>query len=204
MPTYFPIKTTPFEAQTLADHPQRSHSIHRIVKHCFEATFLDSAPSYHIGFSPYPDKRAMVSFLRESKKSTSLFEYQGPGSSKNYLNRSSIDFVIEETRMVCLDSLERKIYTYQGSDHRSSSYSYFTDAKEWHAFFDGSTQSRTESVKLSINLGFKPFTNTLPNGFYPWIYDIDSFQGIKKKEISHHSFYDMKCFLAVLFSNLNK
>ena len=186
MTAFFPMQTTPFEISTVMLQTVRSHSIHSHVKHCIESTLLESSPSYHIGFSPYPNQRAMVSFLRLSHNSTYLFETKGGSTSHKYKEGKNIEYYIGETYLVCLDSDKKEIISINGVDKRKASYDYFDDAKEWHVFFDASSYAQKDPITLSINLGFKPFQNTIPEGFSPWIFNISSYQGLKRKKMTYY------------------
>ena len=181
MPRYFPVDSKPFEIESLTQNWTTSHSIHRIVKHCVECTFLGGLPSYNIGFSPYNDKRQMVIYLRRNENQTHLYETLGPLHTQKWYAYKSFPPEIGETVLVCLDTTQTKIFSIRGEDRRETSYTYFHTATTWRVFFDASYLAVEEPTKVSINLGFKPFVNPLPDGFYPWIYNISTITGFKKK-----------------------
>ena len=198
MTKYFPVVTHPFEAEACAGQQIISHSLHHSVKHCVESTYIESAPSYHIGFTPFLNKRALISFVRQQSNVILLFESLGSTETDHYLySNDSSPVQNGEIYMTCLDTQNKKIIGIHNNNSIEREYQYYHNETSWHVIFDGSYDSRFEPAKVSINLGFKPFTNTLPEGFYPWIYDIEAYTGFKKQNLTIYCGQKMKYFTLI-------
>ena len=178
-----PISIVPFELQTSFRYSYRSHSVHKVVKHCIEGTYLSGPESYHIGFSPVSNERNFVSLKRYYTNSVEIYQRTNTSYYNNWL---SIPREIEkgETYLVCLDSEAKKLTLVYGNEKHESPYGDFEKIEEWYAYFETSEKAPTTPVHVLFNLGFTKFNNTIPEGFFPWNYDISDLRGMKQQHLT--------------------
>ena len=180
--TFMPISVTPFYLSTTFGHSFRSHSFHHIVKHCVEGSYLSGPSTYHIGFTPYQNERNFVSFLRYTTNNIYLYQRTDSNTDKTHKIEPNV-FKQNETFLVCLESEARSISVVFGNETIETQYDIFDKIEEWYVFFDTSGLG-TSPVHVMFNLGFTKFNNTIPEGFFPWNYDINGLRGIKKHHIT--------------------
>ena len=181
--SYLPFSIKPVDVITTKGHAFRSHAIHSsFVKHCIEGTYKGQSPSYHIGFSPVPNIREFVTFLRERSNDINL--YQRTRNEFKYLFSTYVHVEDDETYLVCLDTNNTQILYVHGGNSEFRSYTPFPETKEWYAYVDGSTEAVSAPTHLEVNLGYSVFKNKIPDGFSPWIYGIDDLKGISFKKMT--------------------
>ena len=141
-----------------------SNTQHSKVKHCVEVTFLGGTKKFKVGFSNAYKSSLYAGYLGEGRSegnTDSHLIYYGTSESYKVIN---IRPIIDQSILVCCDT-EAKTVT--------DSYEFTVeDKKTWHVLVSGN--SYTDTAKISLNLGFKAFNNTLPSGYLPWIVDVDS------------------------------
>ena len=177
-----PISIIPFELKTTFKNSFRSHSVHKVVKHCIEGTHLSGPKSYHIGFSPVSNERNFVSFMRYTKDRVDLYQRTNPTTEKMQTHQMS--FQKGETFLVCLDSEQSKISVFSNDEKLEYSYGNFEQIEEWYAFFDTCSTAGNDEVHVLFNLGFTKFNNTIPEGFFPWNYDITDLRGMRQQHLT--------------------
>ena len=169
--SFMPFSIDPFELETTYRHSFRSHSVHKNVKHCIEGTHISGPETYHIGFSPVSKERNFVSFLRNINDRVDLYQRTNPTTEK--MDSYQIAFKEGETFLSCLDSEERKLVVIYGDKKLEYLYGDFEQIDEWYAFFD-----------TSVHNGFTKFNNTIPEGFFPWNYDITDLRGMEQRHLT--------------------
>ena len=178
----------PVDIQTKVENPFRSNSYHITnVKHCIEFTYIDSVPSYHVGFSPFSSGRIMISLLRNNVQ-VQLYQRKND-IVENYLQAEKINAKDGETFLVCMNSAEKTISAKDntGSINMNHNYTNFDDPEEeWYVFFDGAAHATSTKAHVRINIGLTPFNISIPEGYFPWIYGIDGLRNITHKKITFH------------------
>ena len=150
----------------------RSHSFHYTVKHYFEASFIGGHPSFHIGFSPSDSERIMTSYL-QLNGNQHLYQRTSI-DDEEFFTTQKAEAIQGEQILVCFDSVKNNLIAVKGTKRSEFTIPPFQTASRWYAYVDGSQNiSSKNPVKLSVNLGFTDFSNSIPEGFYPWIYGID-------------------------------
>ena len=180
--SFMPISIVPFELQTSFRYSYRSHSVHKVVKHCIEGTYLSGPECYHIGFSPVSNERNFISFMRNTKDRVDLYQRTNPTTQK--METYPIKFQKGETFLVCLDSEESKLSVFYDDKKLEYSYGDFEKIEEWYAYFDTNINAGNDKVHVLFNLGFTKFNNTIPEGFFPWNYDITDLRGMKQQHLT--------------------
>ena len=173
---FMPGSIKPFELKTRRGRMYRSHSLHQTVKNCIEGTYLDSAPSYHIGFSPSASERIFLSLLRGTEDRIQLMKKNL--SKEEYIVTKDIPIEKGETYLVCLDSEKKILLAKYGETINTAKYNGFDHENEWYAYFDGGVLAEKQDNHVLMNLGYTAFKNSLPDGYFPWNYNISDLRGI--------------------------
>ena len=181
--TFMPFSFKPFELRTLSGHAYRSHSVHQNVQNCIESTYIGGAKSYHIGFSPVSSERVFVSLLRRNSRELVIYQRIDPNSKDGERYNKTITKEIEagESFMICLDSLNQNFIIKHSDVIYVYNYERFQQFEEWYVYFDAGSQATKNKNQVLVNLGTTKFNYTLPEGFYPWHYDISAIRGLPKQ-----------------------
>ena len=144
-----------------------SNTYHKVVKHCFEETFLSGSKKYIIGFSNNNENKVCISYMGQGKgdRSPHLFNKWNKNGTYTHMY-TIIDANEGDSVLVCYDSANKILTAYTGGLNQSMK-STLEDKRAWYLFIQGNKDDSLTT--LSLNIGYEPFVNTIPDGFAPYI-----------------------------------
>ena len=152
-----------------------SNTFHAKAKHCFEGTYKGASRNFAIGFSNTNKTRVYAGYLTYGEVNPRMINKY----NETHYTASGASFLLNTAQkiLVCLDSEKSLVYAFCGE--KSNSYHItLEDTGTWYAFVAGNADKSV--TKVSLNLGFEPFENKLPEGFSPWIFGVDGINFVKR------------------------
>ena len=201
MTSFIPFRLQPVDLSLYHRHSFHSHHFHTKAKHCFEGNYLSGTVAFHFGFSPYKDSRQFVSLIKYQNQYLQFFQHISGLSDIFSSPEIRYDISQDQTYLVCLDTENNQIKAFFGDSNANYTFESYQNVDEWYAFVDAPSQASVNPSHVSVNLGYRKFKHTLPEGYLPWIIDADGLFGTKKKTILSlcHSLFPLSSYLSIFF-----
>ena len=201
MTSFIPFRLQPVDLSLYYSHSFRSHHFHNNAKHCFEGKYLSGTVAFHFGFSPFKDSRQLVSLIKYKDQYVQFFQHINGVSDVYSQPEITYDISEDQTYLVCLNTDNNQILAFFGDFNVNYTFQSYQNYDEWYAFVDAPIQANSKPSHVSVNLGYRKFKHPVPEGYLPWIIDVDGLFGTKKKFTLSlcHSLFPFSPCLSIFF-----